>query len=294
MNALFSWISGLIQTVITATLIGSGVRFLAGEILLAALKKASQGSSKLSSFTERMTGTTLFKGGPCPFPLDLVVNPFSKTFAEVEHEDVKGFFYHVKYKVKEDPNIELIVATTRPETMFADTAVAVNPNDERIKNLIGKTAIVPICNREVPIIGDEHVDIEKEKGFDKFYPNTTLITGFDIIFFWGVRMMMMGMKVTGKAPFKHTYIHDIVRDKQGRKMSKSLGDRIDPLDMISQYDADAMRFTLAAGRGYNRDFNLDPERIEGYRNFVKKLWNAFRFVYPFLVKSKDELPVKSE
>ncbi len=419
--------------------------------------------------------------------------------AEVEHKDVKGNFYHVRYKVKEDPTIELIIATTRPETMFADTAVAVNPDDERFKDLIGKTAIVPICNREVPIIGDEHVDIEKgtgclkvtpghdfndfeigkrnalpiinilnkdgtfntnapeiegmkpkdaraeverilteldaliekkdhihpvghgqrsdeivepmvskqwflnttamsetavkavesgemtffpkgwentyfswlrnpkdwcisrqlwwghqipvyycrhcqakwaaeetpehciecrdtdifqdpdvldtwfssglwplstlgwpdekamvEKGFDKFYPNSTLITGFDIIFFWVARMMMMGMKVTGKAPFKHTYIHAIVRDKQGRKMSKSLGNGIDPLDMVSQYGADAMRFTLAAGSGYNRDLNLDPERIEGYRNFVNKLWNAFRFIQPYLDKAHDELPVKSE
>jgi valyl-tRNA synthetase len=401
--------------------------------------------------------------------------------------------------VKGEDGRELIIATTRPETMFADTAVAVNPNDERFKDLIGKTAIVPICNREVPIIGDEHVDIEKgtgclkvtpghdfndfeigkraglpiinilnkdgtfnnnapeiegmkpkdaraeterilielgafiekkdhvhpvghgqrsdeivepmvskqwflnvnsmaeeavkavesddmmffpkgwentyfswlknpkdwcisrqlwwghqipvyycrhcdakwaaetdpsecvqckdkdffqdpdvldtwfssglwplstlgwpdeqamkEKGFDKFYPNETLITGFDIIFFWVARMMMMGIKVTGKSPFKHTYIHAIVRDKQGRKMSKSLGNGIDPLDMVKQYGADAMRFTLAAGSGYNRDLNLDPERIEGYRNFVNKLWNAFRFVYPFLDKAKDELPVKSE
>jgi valyl-tRNA synthetase len=107
-------------------------------------------------------------------------------------------------------------------------------------------------------------------------------------------MMMMGKKVTGKVPFRHTYIHAIVRDKQGRKMSKSLGNGIDPLDMVSQYGADAMRFTLAAGSGYNRDLNLDPERIEGYRNFVNKLWNAFRFVYPFLDKATDELPVKSE
>lgn len=419
--------------------------------------------------------------------------------AEVEHKEVKGFFYHLKYKVKEDPNIELVIATTRPETIFGDTAVAVNPNDERFKDLIGKTAIIPISNREVPIIGDEHVDIEKgtgclkvtpghdfndfeigkragldiinilnkdgtfntnapeiegmkpkdardeverilnelglllekkehvyqighgqrsdeiiepmiskqwflnttamaeesvraveegemtfypkgwentyfawlknpkdwcisrqlwwghqipvfyckkcnakwaaetnpsecieckdkdihqdpdvldtwfssglwplstlgwpdkqameEKGFDKFYPNSVLITGFDIIFFWVARMMMMGQKVTGLAPFKHTYIHAIVRDKQGRKMSKSLGNGIDPLDMVSQYGADAMRFTLAAGSGYNRDLNLDPERIEGYRNFVNKLWNAFRFISPYLDKAQDQLPVKSE
>lgn len=419
--------------------------------------------------------------------------------AEVEHKEVKGHFYYLRYKVKEDPNFELIIATTRPETIFADTAVAVNPDDDRFKDLIGKTAIVPICNREVPIIGDEHVDIEKgtgclkvtpghdfndfeigkrnnlpiinilnkdgtfntnapeieglkatdaraeverilkeldelvekkehihpvghgersdeiiepmvskqwflnttamaeeavkaveegdmsffpkgwentyfawlrnpkdwcisrqlwwghqipvyycrhcnakwaaeeaptecyeckdtdiyqdpdvldtwfssglwplstlgwpdekvmaEKRFDDFYPNATLITGFDIIFFWVARMMMMNKKVTGKVPFKDVYIHAIVRDKQGRKMSKSLGNGIDPLDMVSQYGADAMRFTLAAGSGYNRDLNLDPERIEGYRNFVNKLWNAFRFVYPFLDKAQDELPVKSE
>ena len=419
--------------------------------------------------------------------------------AEVEHKEVKGFFYYLKYKVKEDPNIELIIATTRPETIFGDTAVAVNPNDDRFKDLIGKTAIVPICNREVPIIGDEHVDIEKGtgclkvtpghdfndfeigkrngleiinilnkdgtfnttaseiegmkpkdardeverilielglliekkdhvyqighgqrsdeivepivskqwflnttsmaqdavnavedemmsfypkgwentyfawlknpkdwcisrqlwwghqipvfycrhcnakwasetypsecveckdhdiyqdpdvldtwfssglwplstlgwpdpelmkvKGFDKFYPNATLITGFDIIFFWVARMMMMGIKATGKVPFKHTYIHAIVRDKQGRKMSKSLGNGIDPLDMINQYGADAMRFTLAAGSGYNRDLNLDPERIEGYRNFINKLWNAFRFIYPYLDKAQNQLPGKEE
>lgn len=419
--------------------------------------------------------------------------------AEVEHKEVKGFFYYLKYKVKEDPNMEIVIATTRPETIFADTAVAVNPNDERFKDLIGKTAIVPICNREIPIIGDEHVDIEKgtgclkvtpghdfndfeigkrndlpiinilnkdgsfntnapeieglkakdarkkveeilielaelvekkehihpvghgersdeiiepmvskqwflnttamsaaavksvedgemnfypkgwentyfawlrnpkdwcisrqlwwghqipvyycrhcnakwaaeenpsecreckhtdifqdpdvldtwfssglwplstlgwpdekamkEKRFNDFYPNSTLVTGFDIIFFWVARMMMMAGKATGKAPFKDVYIHAIVRDKQGRKMSKSLGNGIDPLDLIKQYGTDAMRFTLAAGSGYNRDLNLDPERIEGYRNFVNKLWNAFRFIHPYLDKAQDQLPIKSE
>ena len=415
--------------------------------------------------------------------------------AEVDHKDVKGFFYHVKYKIKETGE-EIIIATTRPETMFADTAVAVNPTDDRFNHLIGKTAIVPICNREVPIIGDEHVDIEKgtgclkvtpghdfndfeigkrhnlpiinilnkdgsfnsnapeieglkpkearakveellgdllvekkehvhpvghgersgeivepivskqwfvninamaersvkavedgemtffpkgwentyfawlrnpkdwcisrqlwwghqipvyycenshqwaseehpencphcqstnftqdpdvldtwfssglwplstlgwpdeekmkERRFDDFYPNSVLITGFDIIFFWVARMMMMGQKIKEVPPFKDVYIHAIVRDKQGRKMSKSLGNGIDPLEMIDKYGADAMRFTLAAGSGYNRDLNLDPERIEGYRNFVNKLWNAFRFVYPFLDKAGDDLPVKSE
>ncbi|HXH29963.1 MAG TPA: valine--tRNA ligase [Bacteriovoracaceae bacterium] len=419
--------------------------------------------------------------------------------AEVEHKEVKGHFYSLRYKVLDAPETELIIATTRPETIFADTAIAVNPTDPRFKHLIGKTAVIPICNREIPIIADEHVDIEKgtgclkvtpghdfndfeigkrnglpiinilntngtfnknapeieglrpkearakveelltelgvlvekkdhvhpvghgersdeivepmvskqwflstkamsevaveaveqgemtfypkgwentyfswlrnpknwcisrqlwwghqipvfycrsceaqwaseetpaecakcksedifqdpdvldtwfssglwplstlgwpdetamkEKRFEDFYPNATLITGFDIIFFWVARMMMMGTKVTGTPPFKDVYIHALVRDKQGRKMSKSLGNGIDPLDMVGQYGADAMRFTLAAGSGYNRDLNLDPERIEGYRNFVNKLWNAFRFISPYLEKAKDELPIHSE
>jgi len=418
--------------------------------------------------------------------------------AEVEHKEIKGHFYFLKYKVKGE-DLDLVIATTRPETIFADTAVAVHPEDERFKHLIGKTCIVPLSGHEVPIIGDEHVDREKgtgclkvtpghdfndfeigkrhqlpiinilnkdgsfnekaslisglkpkearlkieellinaerlvekkdhvhpvghgersdeivepmvskqwflninqmakesveavesgemtfypkgwentyfswlrnpkdwcisrqlwwghqipvfycqdcghqwaseaeehqcqkchsknvhqdpdvldtwfssglwplstlgwpnpeamkEKRFDDFYPNATLITGFDIIFFWVARMMMMGQKVTGKAPFAHTYIHAIVRDKQGRKMSKSLGNGIDPLEMISQYGTDAMRFTLAAGSGYNRDLNLDPERIEGYRNFVNKFWNAFRFISPSLSLAKDELPPKAD
>lgn len=418
--------------------------------------------------------------------------------AEVDHQEVKGFFYHILYKVKDSDQL-LEIATTRPETLFADTAVAVNPNDERYAHLIGKTAIIPLCQREVPIIGDEHVDIEKGTGclkvtpghdfndfeigkrhslpiltvmnkdgslnslageleglkvkearekvetllneigvlkekkphsaqvghgersgvvieplvskqwflnvtkmaevavkavedgdmtfypkgwentyfswlkepkdwcisrqlwwghqipvfycqscnhqwaaeekpsscpqckaskieqdpdvldtwfssglwplstlgwpnpeamkakrFNDFYPTATLVTGFDIIFFWVARMMMMCTQMTDQAPFKHVYIHAIVRDKNGKKMSKSLGNGIDPLDMIDQYGADAMRFTLAAGSGYNRNLNLDPERIEGYRNFMNKLWNAFRFVQPYLDLADEKLSDKSK
>ncbi|OUR98940.1 valine--tRNA ligase [Halobacteriovorax marinus] len=414
--------------------------------------------------------------------------------AEVEHQEVQGAFYHLTYKVK-DSDVLLEIATTRPETLLGDTAVAVNPNDERFAHLIGKKAIVPICNREIPIIGDEHVDIEvgtgclkvtpghdfndfeigrrhnleiiniinkdgtlndlglefkgmacktarnhiveklkdlgqfvkqedhvhsvghgdrskaiiepmvskqwfldvqdmagvavdgvekgettfypkqwentyfswlkeprnwcisrqlwwghqipvfycgdcdhnwaseidetkcakcssenikqdpdvldtwfssglwpmttlgwpnkermEERGYDKFFPTTCLVTGFDIIFFWVARMMMMTHKISGKKPFKDIYIHALVRDKQGRKMSKSLNNGIDPLDMVEQYGADAFRFTLAAGSGYNRGLNLDPERIGGYRNFINKIWNAFRFISPFLANAKAELP----
>ena len=405
--------------------------------------------------------------------------------AEVDHKDVQGNFYHIKYAIK-GSNEFLEVATTRPETLFGDTAVAVNPEDERYKHLIGKTAIIPLCNREVPIIGDEHVDLEKgtgclkvtpghdfndfeigkrhnlpiinvlnkdgtmneqgmefkglaakvarnvvskkldelgllidkkphthpvghgersgvviepmiskqwfvnvtemakraveavetdkttfyprewentyfswlrdpkdwcisrqlwwghqipvfycdnghqwasehnetecptcksknvhqdpdvldtwfssglwpmstlgwpnaeamkEKKFETFFPNSVLITGFDIIFFWVARMMMMSLKTQNKVPFRDVYIHAIVRDKLGRKMSKSLGNGIDPFDMIEQYGTDAFRFALASGAGYNRNINLDPERIGGYRNFINKVWNAYRFIQPHL------------
>lgn len=413
--------------------------------------------------------------------------------AEVEHKDVKGAFYHIHYKVKGEDTV-LEVATTRPETLLGDTAVAVHPQDPRYQHLIGKKAIVPLCNREVPIIGDEHVDMEKgtgclkvtpghdfndfeigkrhklpiitilntdgtlnehglefkglsckkarpliveklkelglfvkeeplthqvghcersgvvieplvskqwflnvqemaqvavkavendetrfypkgwentyfswlkdpkdwcisrqlwwghqipvfycdsckyhfasihdekecpkckshlrqdpdvldtwfssglwpfstlgwpikEKmerlGFERFFSTTTLITGYDIIFFWVARMMMMSLKFTKSIPFEKVYIHALVRDKQGRKMSKSLGNGIDPLEMIKTYGADALRFTLAAGSGYNRNLNLDPERIEGYRNFINKIWNAYRFISPHLHYAKDQLP----
>ena len=415
--------------------------------------------------------------------------------AEVIHEEKSGAFYHINYAVA-DSDIKLEIATTRPETLLGDTAVAVNPNDDRFNKLIGKKAIVPICNREVPIVGDEHVDIEKgtgclkvtpghdfndfdigkrhdleiinilnkdgtlnehglefegmtakearkkvvaklkelnlfvkeeshvhqvghgersgvviepmvskqwfvntdamakasveavesekmkfypkgwentyysyqrnprnwcisrqllwghripvftcnscehqwadealepsgcpkcqhkelsqdpdvldtwfssglwpmttlgwpnkermqERGFDRFYPTSVLVTGFDIIFFWVARMMMMGEKFTGKVPFHHTYIHAIVRDKLGRKMSKSLGNGIDPIEMCETYGADAFRFTLAAGSGYNRNINLDVERIGGYRNFINKIWNAYRFIQPHLELAQNELP----
>lgn len=406
--------------------------------------------------------------------------------AEVEHKDIQGNFFHLKYQIKDSDQF-LEVATTRPETLFGDTAVAVNPTDERYKHLIGKMAIIPLCHREVPIVGDEHVDLEKgtgclkvtpghdfndfeigkrhnlpiinilnldgtlnevgmefkgqstkearkkvakkceelgilietknhmhpvghgeksgvpiepmiskqwfvnvthmskraveavetgkmkffpkewentyyswlrepkdwcisrqlwwghqipvfycndcghqwasehneteclkcksvkihqdpdvldtwfssglwpmstlgwpnevamkEKKFDTFFPTSVLITGYDIIFFWVARMMMMSLQTQNQVPFADTYIHAIVRDKLGRKMSKSLGNGIDPFDMIEQYGTDAFRFSLASGAGYNRSINLDPDRISGYRNFINKVWNAFRFIYPHL------------
>jgi valyl-tRNA synthetase len=111
----------------------------------------------------------------------------------------------------------------------------------------------------------------------RYYPTDTLVTGFDIIFFWVARMMMMGMHFMKEVPFRTVYIHALVRDEKGAKMSKSKGNVIDPLHLIDQYGADALRFTLAAMAAQGRDIKLSTSRVEGYRNFATKLWNACRF-----------------
>ena len=118
---------------------------------------------------------------------------------------------------------------------------------------------------------------EKTVTLKKFYPTSCLVTGFDILFFWVARMMMMGLKFMGEVPFKEVYIHALVRDAQGQKMSKSKGNVIDPLSVIDEYGTDAFRFTLAAFAAMGRDIKLSTERIAGYRNFANKLWNASRF-----------------
>jgi valyl-tRNA synthetase len=110
-----------------------------------------------------------------------------------------------------------------------------------------------------------------------FYPTSVMVTGFDILFFWVARMMMMGLKFMGAVPFRDVYIHALVRDVEGQKMSKTKGNVIDPLVMIERYGTDAFRFSLAAFAAQGRDIRLSEERIEGYRNFANKIWNAARF-----------------
>jgi valyl-tRNA synthetase len=112
-----------------------------------------------------------------------------------------------------------------------------------------------------------------------YYPTSVLVTAFDILFFWVARMIMMGIKVMGKPPFADVYIHALVRDAQGQKMSKSKGNVIDPLIMVEKYGTDAFRFTMAAMAAQGRDVKLSEERIEGYRNFCNKIWNAARFIH---------------
>ncbi|VAX16218.1 Valyl-tRNA synthetase [hydrothermal vent metagenome] len=118
---------------------------------------------------------------------------------------------------------------------------------------------------------------QKTEALKTFYPTSTLVTSFDIIFFWVARMIMMGLKFTGEAPFKDVYIHALVRDADGQKMSKSKGNTIDPLEVVKKYGADSMRMTLTALAAQGRDIKLSEERIEGYRHFANKLWNASRF-----------------
>ena len=119
---------------------------------------------------------------------------------------------------------------------------------------------------------------EKTPDFDYFYPTDTLVTGYDIIFFWVARMIFSGVEYTGKAPFKTVFFHGLVRDEQGRKMSKSLGNGIDPLRIIDEYGADALRFTLVTGNSPGNDMRFSAEKVEASRNFANKIWNAARFI----------------
>jgi valyl-tRNA synthetase len=408
---------------------------------------------------------------------------------EVEHEEIDGHLYHIRYPLVGAKGA-LVVATTRPETMLGDTAVAVNPEDERYAGLAALTVMLPLMNREIPIIRDDYVDkafgtgalkvtpahdpndfeigrrhtlpsvkviddnglmsdeAGRFKGLDRFkcreevikalkaegllekiepirhsvghcyrckeivepnlslqwfvsakplaekalaavrdgrtriipemwnqtyfdwlenirdwcisrqiwwghqipawtcrdcsevvvamtapqacpacggraldqetdvldtwfssalwpfstmgwpeetpllktfYPTAVLVTGFDILFFWVARMMMMGLQFMGDVPFRDVYVHALVRDEEGKKMSKSKGNVIDPLTVIEQYGTDAFRFTLAAFAAQGRDVKMSEKRVEGYRNFINKLWNATRFALMHLDRGFPEI-----
>ncbi len=118
---------------------------------------------------------------------------------------------------------------------------------------------------------------EQTRELAMFYPTSVLITSFDILFFWVARMMMMGLHFMDEVPFRDVYLHALVRDKHGKKMSKSTGNVIDPLVVMDKYGTDALRFTLTAFAAQGREIRLDEERIEGYRFFINKIWNAARF-----------------
>jgi valyl-tRNA synthetase len=122
---------------------------------------------------------------------------------------------------------------------------------------------------------------ENTPDFQRFYPTSLLVTGFDILFFWVARMVMMGYHFTGKPPFRDVYIHALVRDQFGQKMTKSKGNVVDPLEIMDRYGTDAFRMTLVHMASPGRDIRLSTERVEGFRNFVSKIWNAFRYVERF-------------
>ena len=431
----------------------------------------------LETFTRLYNKGLIYKGEKlinwCPKCMTTISD------AEVNHEDKAGHFWHIKYPIAGEEGRFVELATTRPETMLGDTAVAVHPEDDRYKDLVGKKAILPIMNREIPIIADSFVDREfgtgvvkitpahdpndfevglrhnlprinvmnddgtmnrnagKYEGLDRyearkliveelekegllvrvedinhavgvhercgtvveplikeqwfvkmeelakpaieclekgelrfiperfskiylhwlnnihdwcisrqlwwghripayycqscghivvdktmphtcpkcggsdfkqdedtldtwfssalwpfstlgwpketedfkyFYPTSVMVTGYDIIFFWVIRMVFSGIEQTGKVPFKDVYIHGLIRDEQGRKFSKSLGNGIDPLEVIEKYGADPLRLMLITGNSAGNDMRFFYERLENSRNFLNKLWNASRFV----------------
>nr|MDE7300237.1 class I tRNA ligase family protein [Lachnospiraceae bacterium] len=129
---------------------------------------------------------------------------------------------------------------------------------------------------------------EQTKDLEYFYPTSVLVTGYDIIFFWVIRMIFSGYEHTGKKPFKTVLFHGLVRDSQGRKMSKSLGNGIDPLEVIDKYGADALRFTLITGNAPGNDMRFYWERVEASRNFANKVWNASRFIMMNMAQMKEQ------
>jgi len=176
---------------------------------------------------------------------------------------------------------------------------------EKIVVALEAPEVCPVCNSNKLIRETDVLDTwfssalwpfstmgwpEKTPLLKTFYPTSVLITGFDILFFWVARMMMMGIHFMKDIPFSHVYVHALVRDEQGKKMSKSKGNVIDPLNIIDRYGTDAFRFTLAAFAAQGRDVKMSEKRVEGYRHFVNKLWNASRFALMHLDKSHTDMP----
>jgi valyl-tRNA synthetase len=167
-----------------------------------------------------------------------------------------------------DPEAWAKVKARDPFAELSDSKVPLQ-RDEDVLDTWFSSALWPFSTLGWP---------EETPELARYYPTDVLVTGFDIIFFWVARMMMMGLEFTGKEPFHTVYMHALVRDERGQKMSKTRGNVVDPLELIDSYGADATRFTLAAMAAQGRDMRLAISRVEGYRNFVTKLWNAARFL----------------
>jgi len=172
-----------------------------------------------------------------------------------------------------DENGTVYVAESEEDARAQAGAEARLTRDEDVLDTWFSSALWPFSTLGWP--DTDNADVQK--ALEKYYPGDVLITGFDIIFFWVARMMMMGIHFMGEVPFKDVYIHALVRDAKGQKMSKSKGNVMDPLDLIDQYGADALRFTLTAMAAQGRDIKLSEERVDGYKKFATKLWNASRY-----------------
>ncbi len=176
---------------------------------------------------------------------------------------------------------ELMVSRTDP-TECAKCKSSALVQDEDVLDTWFSSALWPFSTLGWP---------EKTPELERYYPTSVLITGFDILFFWVARMMMMGLEFMDKAPFNDVYLHALVRDEDGKKMSKSTGNVIDPLEMIEKYGTDSLRFTLTAFAAMGRDIKLSEKRIEGYRHFVNKIWNAARFTLMNLPEKMPDVAV---
>jgi len=178
------------------------------------------------------------------------------------------------------PNAIPIVAREKPE-QCATCASTDLVRDPDVLDTWFSSAIWPFSTLGWP---------EETPELKTYYPTSVLVTGLDILFFWVARMIMMGLKFMGDVPFRDVYIHALVRDAEGQKMSKSKGNVIDPLHVMEQFGTDALRFTLASMASPGRDIKLAEERIEGYRNFANKIWNAARFAHMYLAGIRESLP----
>ncbi len=171
---------------------------------------------------------------------------------------------------------EITVAKSRPEKCCKCGCTSLTQDPDTLDTWFS-SALWPFSTLGWP---------QKTEELDYFYPTDVLVTGYDIIFFWVIRMVFSGYEQTGKCPFHHVLIHGLVRDAQGRKMSKSLGNGIDPLEIIEQYGADALRLTLVTGNAPGNDMRFYMERVEASRNFANKIWNASRFIMMNLEKAE--------
>ena len=179
---------------------------------------------------------------------------------------------------------EMTVSTDEPDGCMHCKGSAIR-QDEDVLDTWFSSALWPFSTFGWP---------DDTEALKTFYPTSLLVTGFDILFFWVARMMMMGIYIMKDVPFRDVYLHALVRDEEGDKMSKSKGNIIDPLHMIDKFGADAFRFTLAAFTAQGRDVRMSEDRIEGYRNFVNKIWNAARFSLMNLQEGSPEAPLGRE